>query len=98
MPSIGTSILSARVKDETIKMFKETAEVFDTTVPQILDALAGVTPDHSGALNAFVLDTPEKELHRYACDLVDELIDAGYPESEIRTRLSEGICYEQPDK
>lgn len=88
MPSIGTSILSARVKDETLKMFKETAEVFETTVAQILDALAGVTPDHSGALNAFVLDTPEKGLHMDACDLVDELIDAGYPESEIRMALT----------
>lgn len=55
MPSIGTSILSARVKDETIKVFKDTAEVFQTTVPRILDSIAGVTHDDSGAVSAFFI-------------------------------------------
>ena len=53
MPSIGTSILSARVKDETLNYFKLVAEEYGTTVPKILDAMAWTQPDPTGAVYAF---------------------------------------------
>lgn len=53
MPSIGTSIMSARVKNETLEYFKAVAEAYGTTVPKILDALAGVQVDDTGATEAF---------------------------------------------
>lgn len=84
MPSIGTSILSARVKDETIKRLKEVAEEYKTTIPKILDSFAGVTPDHSGALAAFF-----DEL-----SLARELEDAGYDASEVFNEVREQLLGE----
>lgn len=45
MPSIGTSILSARVKDETLMIFKGIAKEHNTTVANILNALCGFQHD-----------------------------------------------------
>lgn len=75
MPSIGTSILSARVKDETIKAFKETAEVFNTTVPKILDSVAGVTHDDSGALSAFFIGILMKK--GYTFEEAEDILNHG---------------------
>lgn len=84
MPSIGTNILSARVKDETIKRFKAIAEEYQTTVPKILDALAGVTKDAATA--AFFMPDGEiqnADLYSHALDLVDDLCEAGISDKKI---------------
>lgn len=77
MPSIGTSILSARVKDETIAYFKGVAEEYKTTVPKILDALAGVTKDAATA--AFFMPgvgDDMLELYSAAIMAVDEMLES----------------------
>lgn len=85
MPSIGTEVLSARVKHETYTFFKELAKEYNTTVPNILDALAGVTSDP--ALEAFFVEEDSfdgKDTFAYAIELTGELLEAGVPEEDIR--------------
>lgn len=86
MPSIGTNVMSARVKEETIKRFKKVAKKYNTTIPKILDSFAGITPDHSGALNAF-FDTDADKLSK-------ELKEAGYDTSEVFRDIREQLLWE----
>lgn len=80
MPSIGTEVLSARVKHETYTFFKEVAKEYKTTVPNILDALAGVTTDP--ALEAFGPD--EDDIYSYVLELTGDLVEAGVSEDDIK--------------
>ena len=53
--------MSARVKNETHAYFKSVAEAYGTTIAKILDSLAGVQVDDTGALEAFFGEYDEQD-------------------------------------
>lgn len=99
MPSKNTSVISARVKDETALKFTQIAENRGITVAKLLDEIAenyeekGVTPD--GCADCEYSD----EIFRYKELGIDGLIAAfekrNYPEHEIRRQI--GMMIEQID-
>lgn len=96
MPSKNTSVITARVKDETALKLAQIAENKGITVAKLIDEMVenlekeslsekGVTPD------GYAVSEDFDELYRYKELRLDRLIDSferhKYPDHEIRRQI-----------
>lgn len=96
MPSKNTSIISARVKDETALKFTQMAENRGLTMSKLLDAIAeiidenwldekGVTPHEYAVSDDFYSDDFGRKVEKK----FDRLRERGYPEDVIHVMKEE---------
>lgn len=91
MPSADSFTLSARVPNKVADEFKAMAESLGLTPNALIKNMVENAVTGSASVPAKQqADIPEVEgrLYGSALNLIDELIEAGYPESEISNALT----------
>ena len=89
MPSIDSKTLSLRISNQLAKQVQEKAASVGLTVNAFLTSIASAAVKGEGVAPEPPTDVeiPGGRLYGVALNLVDDLVDAGYPESEIENAL-----------